>query len=124
MFPVLPLIENCNTGEDNEDLLNAGRRRWPGYIMSALAKRAVRTGRTVGVDVSKLCRGANEEEDCEERNEQNAGRCVRCSHFASPQHRYLSIYLNNSESPTLPRAEFHMRCCIDEHGQKVVRTMH
>jgi hypothetical protein len=99
VFTVLPLIENCNPGEDNEDLLNAGCRRWLGYIMSALAKRAIRTSRTVGVDVSKLCRGAKEEEDCEERNEQNAGRCVRRSHFASPQHRYLSIYLKNSERP-------------------------
>jgi hypothetical protein len=88
VFPVLPLIENCNTGEDDEDLLNAGCRRWPGYIMSALAKRAIRMSRTVGVDVSKLCRGSKKEEDCEERNEQNAGRCVRCSHFASSQHRY------------------------------------
>jgi hypothetical protein len=88
VFPVLPLKGNCNTGEDNEDLLNAGRRRWPGNIMRTLAKRAIRMIRAIGMDVSKLCRGAEEEENCEERNEQNTGRCVRCSHFASPQHRY------------------------------------
>jgi hypothetical protein len=58
VLPVLPLIGNCNTGEDNEDLLNAGCRRWLGYIMSALAKRAIRMSRAVSVNVSKLCRGA------------------------------------------------------------------
>ena len=64
---------NGDTGDDNEDLPNAGCRRWPGYIMSALAKRAIRMSRTVGVDVSKLRRGSKKEEDCEEGNEQNAG---------------------------------------------------
>lgn len=73
MLPVLPLIGNCNTGEDDVDLLNAGCRRWLSYIMSALAKRAIRMINTVGMDVSKLGRASDEEEDCEERNEQNAG---------------------------------------------------
>ena len=32
--------------------------------------------RSVGMDVSKLCRASDEEEDCDERNEQNAGRGI------------------------------------------------
>ena len=99
MLPVLPLIGNCNTGEDNEDLLNAGCRRWLGYTMGALAKRAIRMNRTVGVDVSKLCRASDEEKDCEERNEQNAGWRILRSYFADPSHNYCSLYIMLPELP-------------------------
>ena len=99
MLPVLPLIGNCNTGEDNEDLLNAGCRRWLGYIMSALAKRAIRMSRAVSVDVSKLCRGADEEKDCEEGNEQNAGLRTLRPYFADPSHNYCSLYIILPELP-------------------------
>jgi hypothetical protein len=78
---------NCNTGEDDEDLLNAGCRRWLGYIMSALAKRAIRMISTVGMDVSQLCRASDEEEDCEERDEQNAGWRILRSYFGDPSHK-------------------------------------
>jgi hypothetical protein len=99
VLPVLPLIGNCNTGEDNEDLLNAGCRRWLGYIMSALAKRAIRMSRSVGMDVSKLCRASDEEEDCDERNEQNAGRGILRPYFADPSHNYCSLYIMLPELP-------------------------
>ena len=99
MLPVLPLIGNCNTGEDNEDLLNARCRRWLGYIMSALAKRAIRMSRTVGMDVSKLCRASDEEEDCEERNEQNAGWRILRPYFADPSHNYCSLYILSCQLP-------------------------
>ena len=52
-----------------------------------------------GWKCSQLDGGAKDEQECEEGNEQNAGRSVRCSQFASPQHRYLSIYSKNSERP-------------------------
>jgi hypothetical protein len=99
VLPVLPLIGDRNTGEDNEDLLNARCRRWLGYIMSALAKRAIRMSRTVGMDVSKLCRASNEEEDCEECNEQNAGWRILRSYFADPSHNYCSLYIMLPELP-------------------------
>lgn len=89
MFPVRPLVGNGDTGEDNEDLLNARCGRWLGKIVRTLAKRTIRASRTVGVDVSKLCRGSKKEKDRKEHNEQNAGTRVKCPHFANPQHRYL-----------------------------------
>ena len=88
VLPVLPLIGNCNTGEDNEDLLNAGSGRWLGDTMSALAKRAIRMSGTVGMNVSKLRRASDEEEDCEEGNEQNAGWGILRPYFADPSHNY------------------------------------
>src|ERR1035441_5721855 len=67
--------------------------------MSALAKRAIRMSRTVRVDVSKLCRGAKEQEDREERNEQSAGWRILRPYFADPSHNYCSIYISLPELP-------------------------
>ena len=86
VFPVWPLMGNGDSGDDNEDLPNAWCSRWPRHIMSALAKSAIRMSRTVGVDVSKLRRGSKKEEDCEERNEQNAGWRILRPYFANPSH--------------------------------------
>lgn len=94
MFPVWPLMGNGDTGDDNEDLPNAWCSRWPRHIMSALAKRAIRMIRTVGVDVSKLCRGSKKEENCEERNKQNAGWRILRPYFADPSHICCSIYIS------------------------------
>ena len=99
VLPVLPLVENCNAGQDDEDLLNAGCRRWPRYIVRALAKRAIRMSRTVGMDVSKLCRGSKKEKDREDRNEQNAGWRILRPYFADPSHNYCSIYIRLAELP-------------------------
>ena len=99
VFPVWPLMGNCDSGDDNEDLPNAWCSRWPRHIMSALAKRAIRVSRTVGMDVSKLCRASDEEEDCDERNEQNAGRGILRPYFADPSHNYCSLYIMLPELP-------------------------
>jgi hypothetical protein len=99
VLAVLPLIGNCNTGEVDEDLLNAGCRRWLSYIMSALAKRAIRMISTVGMYVSKLGGASDEEENCEERNEQNASWRILRSYFADPSHNYCSLYIMLPEPP-------------------------
>ena len=51
------------------------------------------------MDVSKLCRASDEEEDCEERNEQNAGWRILRSYFADPSHNYCSLYIMLPELP-------------------------
>ena len=88
MLAIWALMGNGNTRDDNNDLLNARCRRRPGHIVHALAKGAIRMTRAIGVYVCQLSGGAEEQEDREERDEENAGRCIRCSHFASPQHKY------------------------------------
>ena len=72
VFAVYPRRKWRNTLDNEENGPEGRSRRRPNDVMRVLAKRAVRVPGTVLVEVHHLDGGAEDEQNCEERNEQNA----------------------------------------------------
>ena len=72
MFPVLTLVGNGNVSQNNESLLNTRRGGRLHYVMRGLTKRTVRMCSVVCMNVGNLCRGAKQEKNRDEGNEQNS----------------------------------------------------
>lgn len=86
MFPVLTLVGNGNASQNNESLLHTRCGNGLHHVMRGLTKRTIRMCCVVCMNVANLCRGAKQEKNRDEGNQQNSPWRVLHPYLAGPSH--------------------------------------